>query len=57
LARLVRTVHVCAEQMRERGAHAKDQDRQAGHGGGNAPRSMDSPNLRKEVVRNLASHA
>ncbi|HXL16464.1 MAG TPA: hypothetical protein VN961_02970 [Streptosporangiaceae bacterium] len=39
--------------MRERGAHAQDQDGEAGHGGSDGPRWVGRPGLGEQVVGNL----
>ena len=48
---------VGAEHVGERGAHAQDQDRQAGHVGGDRPRRAGHPGLGEQVVGDLPGHA
>lgn len=57
LAILAQQVGIAAEHVGQGRAHAQDQDRQAGHGGSDAPGRVRDPVLRKKVVGDLARHA
>ena len=50
-------VSVGAQHVGQRGPHAQDQDRQAGHDGGDGPRCPCRPGLGQQVVGHLPGHA
>jgi hypothetical protein len=57
MIRAVSAAGVGAEHVRQRGAHGQDQDRQAGHEGGDRPRRLRRPGLGEQAVGDLPGHA
>jgi len=57
VVRLAGVAGVGVLEMGEGGAHAQDQDGQAGHGRGDGPRGVRHPGLGQEVVGGLPGHA
>jgi hypothetical protein len=55
--RLVRRCGVLAQHVGQDGPHAQDQDRQAGHEGGDAPGRPGDVVLVHQVERDLPGHA
>jgi hypothetical protein len=55
--RLVRRCGVLAQHVGQDGPHAQDQDREAGHEGGDAPRRPGDMVLVHQVKRDLPGHA
>ena len=55
--RLIRCCGVLAQHVGQGGPHAQDQDREAGHEGGDAPRCPGDVVLVHQVKRDLPGHA
>lgn len=53
--RFSHSVRVCTQEVGKRGAHAQDQDGQAGDCGGDAPRRVGGPGLGEQVVGDLVA--